>query len=163
MVFPSPSHRPRQMYPSKISMPSQHMFNRQQPFHPPSHPTNPIQHIIQSFTTPNTSMTNLATKGIGGLSKTLNHVQQALKMAETITPMVKQYGPMVKNLPAMFKMLKALKDYESSEGDSERNHSELESSNESLEASEEIKQPLQDDRPLNTPAKTGESVPKLYI
>src|SRR5690625_3100986 len=69
----------------------------------------PSRNNIQSKVQP------LVTKGVGGLSKTLNNVQQVLNVVQSTTPIVQQYGPMVKNIPAMYKMIKAFKDLESTD------------------------------------------------
>ncbi|MEN1969412.1 VrrA/YqfQ family protein [Lentibacillus sp. N15] len=53
----------------------------------------------------------------GGLTNTLNNVQQVLKVVQQTAPVVQQYGPMVKNIPAMFRMMKAFNDSESDDED----------------------------------------------
>ncbi|QGS68794.1 hypothetical protein CV093_10950 [Oceanobacillus sp. 143] len=59
----------------------------------------------------------IASKGAGGLSSTLNNVQQVLKVVQSTAPLVQEYGPMVKNLPAMYRMMKAFKNFNLTEDD----------------------------------------------
>src|SRR5699024_5976059 len=113
---------------------------------------------------PNTSDMKLATRGMGGLSITSNHVQKPLKMAETITPIVKLYGPMVKNVPSMFIMLKALKDFESTESESESNLPEINSSDDVQKKDVEEEIPyIENNERTNIHENKGASIPKLYI
>src|SRR5699024_1473941 len=124
IVFPPQLQHIKHTYPENMPMSNHHLFKHGRRLQPTTH-TNPIKNMLQSIRAQNTSVMNLATRGMGSLSKTLNHVQQALKMAETITPIVKQYGAMVKNIPSMFKMVKALKVFESTESESESNLPEI--------------------------------------
>lgn len=78
----------------------------------PFHSVPPYGYPISPQTS---SFTSLATKGIGGLSKTLTNVQQVLQAIQYATPMIQQYGPMIKNLPMMYQMLKAFKEMENEE------------------------------------------------
>src|SRR5690625_3123067 len=82
-------------------------------------PTQGAGNIIEQFKQAKPALTDIASKGIGGMSKTLNNVQQVLRVVETTAPLIRQYGPLVKNLPAMLKMMKALYDADNFEtGDS---------------------------------------------
>src|SRR5699024_10240183 len=146
-----------------MPMSNHHLFNHGRRFQPTTH-TNPIQNMLQSIGAPNTSVMNLATRGTGRLYKTVNHVQQALKMAETITKIVKQYGLKVKNITYKIKMLKALKDYESTESESEINLPEITSFDDvqKKDVEEEIPH-IENNERTNKHENKGASIPKLYI
>jgi len=97
------------------------------------------------------------TKGIGGFAKSLDNLQQVLRMVETTTPFIREYGPMIKNLPAMYRMMKAFKDIEK-EPEEKDVHVEKE------ESKKVIISPEIDPKSQNIPPKSkGLSKPKLYI
>src|SRR5699024_3157783 len=159
MVFPPQLQHIKHTYPRNMPMSNHHLFNHGRRFQPTTH-TNPIQNMLQSIGAPNTSVMNLATRGMAGLSKTLNHVQQALKMAETITPTVKKYGPMVKNIPCKLKMLKALKDFERTESESESNPPEITSSDDVQKKDREEEIPyIQNNARTHNHENKGASIP----
>jgi YqfQ-like protein len=116
---------------------------------------NPIAGIMQQFMGQNQNIGHMATKGVDGLSKTLNGVQQFLRVVDTAAPIVKQYGPLVRNLPAMYRMMKAFKDIDGTDEESQT----LESiSLESLSSSSESYHESSVKR-----TREGESIPKLFI
>lgn len=100
--------------------------------------------------------------GIGGLAKTLDNVQQVLKMVETTTPFIQEYGPMIKNLPSMYRMMKAFKNIDNLVEEPE---------NEKGKDIEEKISPVRDNTKRDntkkdvqsTVAKKGISTPKLFI
>src|SRR5699024_2589699 len=99
----------------------------QQPQHYIQNPQD-TGNILTRLNQAKPALTEISTKGIGGISKTLNNIQQELKVVETTTTLIQQYGPMVKNLPAMLKMIKAL---------NETNIENNESMNESIDLQED--------------------------
>lgn len=116
---------------------------------------NNISGMLQKFIGPNQNIGQMATRGVDGISKTLNGVQQILRVVDTAAPIVKQYGPIVRNIPAMYRMMKAFKsiDDNDTETKSEQESQELESLTSSsfhLEEESSIK-------------RDGQSTPKLYI
>ena len=120
--------------------------------------SNPITGMLQQFMGQNQNVGQMATKGVDGLSKTLNGVQQMLRVVDTAAPIVKQYGPLVRNLPAMYRMMKAFKDLEST-GES-KDSGELESlSLESFSSSE----PHYESESSVKRTKDGQSIPKLFF
>ncbi|WP_053071844.1 VrrA/YqfQ family protein [Ornithinibacillus contaminans] len=118
---------------------------------------NNIVSMVQQFLSPNTNVTQVATKGVEGISRTLNGVQQVLRVVDTAAPMVKQYGPLVRNLPAMYRMMKAFKDIDTENEDSEIESETAESVDNSPNAIYE-----QDERPIRRSGQ-GQSTPKLFI
>src|SRR5690625_2003681 len=98
MIFPT--RQPPNQFNHIHHVPMNRMINR-----PPANPSG-IQQLIQRFTNPNAGGTSLTTKGINGISNTLNNVQQVLKVIQSATPNVQVYGPLIKNLPVMYKMYK---------------------------------------------------------
>ncbi|HLR51336.1 MAG TPA: VrrA/YqfQ family protein [Candidatus Avamphibacillus sp.] len=161
MVFPPPqSVRPINISPNHF--PAQN-FNQS---HLSNLPGNAPQGKI--------SLSNLANKGIGGLSKTLTNVQQVLKVVESTAPLIEQYGPMVKNLPAIFKMIKSLKEFEDMDEEAEGsdlfesstfNNEELSSdwSESFLNNEEEESISIGDDEENIKEKSNGQSIPKLFI
>ena len=106
-------------------------------------------------------LTELAGKGMDGLSKTLTNVQQVLHVIQSTAPVVQEYGPMIKNLPAMYRMMKAFKEIDKEE----------ETTTESLKEkdTDTIKNKINKDdeiKPKSIPTNiktNGQSTPKLYI
>ncbi|WP_052345793.1 VrrA/YqfQ family protein [Paucisalibacillus sp. EB02] len=116
---------------------------------------NPIAGMLQQFMGQNQNIGHMATKGVDGLSKTLNGVQQFLRVVDTAAPIVKQYGPLVRNLPAMYRMMKAFKDVDGTEVES----GVIESTSvESLSSSSET----YDESSVKRTGE-GQSTPKLFI
>src|SRR5690625_906653 len=122
MVFPPLSNQ-------NIGL-TQFYSNRNMLQQPPHYIQNPQDtgNILTRFNQAKPALTEMATKGIGGMSKTLNNIQQVLKVVETTAPLIQQYGPLVKNLPVMLKMIKAL---------NETNIENNESMNESIDSQED--------------------------
>lgn len=180
MIFPPPRQSQNFLRPSgrNFMMPNRGFQNM------PSQGN--IGGILQRFLGSNQSQNigQMASKGFGGISKTLNSVQQVLRVVDTAAPIVKQYGPMVRNLPAMYRMMKAFKNMESTNTDSD---SENDNDNETKEASSNkesidigIESDILDSYESNsssesntyrqheqkTPKRSttnGESTPKLFI
>lgn len=164
MVFPP--HRARQVprlnqinsINNRFQSPTQHY-----------HPTQGSRNVLNQIKHAKPALTEMASKGIGGISKTLTNVQQVLKVVETTAPLVQQYGPFVKNLPAMLKMLKAF-----NESDSQIESEHL---NESVDLNQEIKsteyispeKEFDSGNDENIESKSedieyrGQSTPKLFI
>lgn len=153
MVFPV-QHRPhqhRQMNPH--SSPSQ-LPSRQDNQPPRNHQ---LQRMIQGITGSNASVGSIATKGVNGLSKTIQNVQQVLNVVQSATPIVQEYGPMVKNLPAMYRMVKAFKDIEDTPEDVEQNNSsDIEKTNHTENKPSYLKSERGSD-------PGGQSTPKLFF
>lgn len=128
-----------------------------------------LQRLFQSQASPVSSLT----KGAGGLSGTLNNVQNVLKMVETTTPIVQKYGPMVRNLPAMYRMMKALKEVEdedenedeidSQDADELAENEEVEDISNTLEAGDPEMDEEENGKNSKKHSNKGQSVPKLYI
>ncbi len=118
---------------------------------------NPITGLLQQFMGPNQHVGQMATKGVDGLSKTLNGVQQFLRVVDTAAPLVKQYGPVVRNLPTMYRMMKAFKNLESADTDIESENIES-SSLRFIESSA-----ISNEESLNNSDRRGQSTPKLFI
>lgn len=122
--------------------------------------------VTQNTSSVKSSISNLATKGVGGLSKTLTNVQQVLKVIESTAPLVEQYGPMVKNLPAMYRMLKTFKEFENMDDSPENDLLPESESSEAPEESIEKSIPsVESDNIIEQkrPRKDGQSTPKLFI
>lgn len=120
-----------------------------------------LQQMIQQLTTPNASLSELAGKSVGGISKALGNLQQVLKVVETTAPIVKQYGPMVKNLPAMYRMLKAFKDIDlEDETETSQQDNSADAAEEPTKQSQ-VQTAVQGDKSNRT--RQGQSIPKLYI
>ncbi|GGM23324.1 hypothetical protein GCM10011351_06410 [Paraliobacillus quinghaiensis] len=137
-----------------------------------------IQGMIQKFL-PNKSVGNPgvgSTGSSGGLSGTLDNIQQILKMSQSVTPLIQQYAPMVKNLPAMLTLLKAFQESDEIDGTTTEDDSKINESVEELE--DEVKQEkvvvneskddlYQIETEAHTPVKKTNryqtSKPKLYI
>lgn len=124
---------------------------------------NPLAGLVQQFlgrSGPNVGQTQnigqMASRGVEGLSKTLNGVQQVLRVVDTATPLVKQYGPLIRNLPAMYRMMKEFNTMESTDTTEESN--ELES----LEH-ESISTKAEDEESPDRRSREGQSTPKLFI
>lgn len=124
---------------------------------------NPLAGLVQQFlgrSGPNVGQTQnvgqMASRGVEGLSKTLNGVQQVLRVVDTATPLVKQYGPLVRNLPAMYRMMKAFNSMESTDAAEESN--ELES----LERESISTNTIDEESPVRR-SREGQSTPKLFI
>lgn len=97
---------------------------------------------------------SIGSNSVGGITKTLDSVQQVLNMVQSSAPFIQEYGPMIKNLPAMYRMMKAFKDIESSEDDT----NQIAYKEDDVNTEPVI--------PEYQPPKTessGESKPKLYI
>ncbi|MBO8155028.1 MAG: hypothetical protein H0Z32_01090 [Bacillaceae bacterium] len=154
---------------------------------------NFLQRLFQGFGSSNTGMPG-GMPGVmpGGMSaggmaggqgaNMLSNIQQALKLAQQVTPIVRQYGPMVKNLPAMIKMLKALNESEDIGDEQEESEDAKEEKDafeskyehdsywesyeeddldhylQSLEVPDEVDQPKRRRR-----SGDGKSTPKLFI
>lgn len=158
MVFPYQQQRQGNNYPNRMNQsPNDFMFpqrnlNRQSVSSPGK---NNIQSMLQRFIQPQSTTANLAGKGAGGLSQTLNNVQQVLKAVQTTTPIIQEYGPMVKNLPAMYRMMKAFKEVENTDNKTAESVSTEIRSEESVEPTIS-----KDSKP---PKTSGHSTPKLFI
>ncbi|MBT2218546.1 hypothetical protein KK120_22415 [Virgibacillus dakarensis] len=106
----------------------------------------------------------LPTQAGGGLTNTLNNVQQVLKMVQSTAPVVQQYGPMVKNIPAMFRMMKALKDTEDEpEESTEDPPKEQDTSSKKEDSGNDKNEKQQPSSQPKTNTKDGESKPMLFI
>ena len=128
------------------------------------HPSTPPSRLPAKTNIPGSLPTNILaspkiTKGIGGFAKSLDNLQQVLRMVETTTPFIREYGPMIKNLPSMYRMMKAFKDIEEEpEEKSEEKDVQKEV------GKKEIISPEIEQKPKNIPTKSkGLSIPKLYI
>lgn len=110
-----------------------------------------IQQMIGNLSNPNSTVGNLATKGLGDISKTLSNVDQVIKVVRSATPIVQEYGPMVKNLPAMYRMVKAFSQVE----DSSENKTDSSTSNQ--------KDPKDSIDEQETTSFRGKSTPRIYI
>lgn len=132
------------------------------PYHHTATPTNPLQQIMGYFSKGNVPGygTSLTTKGIHGLSSTLNNVQQVLRVVQSATPIIQEYGPLIKNLPAMYKMYKAMKDI--NDEDEEKEINELKSETELDQTDVSDQKPIKKQAP-QTDQQKGQSIPKLYI
>lgn len=139
MVYPIRRQRNYQSYPANNMLKNQ------------GSNITPNRNNIQSKVQP------LVTKGVGGLSKTLNNVQQVLNVVQSTTPIVQQYGPMVKNIPAMYKMIKAFKDVESTDDSTPKTKSENEL-NTTKTPSKKV-----ENQSINRSNYKGQSKPKLFI
>jgi len=163
MVFP-----PRQTQSIRpINTPSNHLptqrFNQS---HMSNLPGNAPQGKI--------SLSSLANKGIDGLSKTLNNVQQVLKVVESTAPLIEQYGPMVKNLPAIYKMFKSLKEFEDIDGEGEQSDLSESFSFDNEEVSSDWSESfsnndkeesisVEENEEIIKEKSNGQSIPKLFI
>ncbi|AXI09307.1 hypothetical protein CUC15_10405 [Oceanobacillus zhaokaii] len=116
--------------------------------------------LLQRFLPQQAQAATIASKGAGGLSSTLNNVQQVLKVVQSTAPLVQEYGPMVKNLPAMYRMMKAFKNFNLTEDDTK------------VETKENVEEQAvpSNNTHKNTGIKksptkqgNGQSTPKLYI
>lgn len=145
MVFPV--QPPRNSYPDHRQLPANNQLLPNQRLNAPANRNN-----IKSFLQ-NQSTAGLVNKGMGGLSSTLNNVQQVLNVVQSTAPIVQEYGPMVKNLPAMYRMMKAFKEIDSSDDNLEKdqNHS---SEKENITSNDKISETKKDN---------GLSKPKLFI
>lgn len=103
---------------------------------------NNIKQMVEQFSNSRSTVSSLAGKSVGNISKTLDNVQQVLNVVHSAAPIVQEYGPIVKNIPAMYKMIKALGSVESIEEDTENT------------------KPLLEERPLEV---KGVSTPKLFF
>ena len=137
MVSPFQGRQPtRQPFPPANRQP----YNWGVPYqHGPLTETTPekigIQGMLQKFM-PSKSVGSAS--GSGGISGTLDNIQQILKMSQSVTPLIQQYAPMVKNLPAMLTLLKAFQESDELDETSTVSDSEI---NESVEKPEgEVKQ-----------------------
>jgi hypothetical protein len=120
---------------------------------------NGIQQIIKNFTNSDSGspITNLATKGLGNVSKTLSNVDQVIKVVQSATPIVREYGPMVKNLPAMYRMVKAFSQINDDENDLPKK--ENLQSNKPIVNEESTLEKKEHERP----EVPGRSTPRMYI
>ncbi|WP_176330229.1 VrrA/YqfQ family protein [Oceanobacillus rekensis] len=128
---------------------------------PPGHQRqypNPMERNMRNKRTTmkpsNFNTKSIGSSSVGGITKTLDNVQQVLNMVQSSAPFIQEYGPMIKNLPAMYRMMKAFKEIESSEDDTKQ----IADSDEKNKTEPVI--------PEYQPTKTksiGESKPKLYI
>lgn len=163
MVFPP---RPRnQIYRTNHYQP---MRSHVQSSLPSFNQVRETGNVIDRFNQAKPALTEIASKGIGGMSKTLTNIQQVLKVVETTAPLVQQYGPLVKNLPMMLKMLKAFNEADDVDA------SELADDPISIEQEGEVaKAPSKENlNHLNSevstsempePLSQGQSTPKLFI
>ncbi|WP_099158299.1 VrrA/YqfQ family protein [Virgibacillus ndiopensis] len=155
MVFPI--QRPPNFPVNQMQrMPNNTMFPSQG-FSPPR--GNTIQHMLQRFL-PSQGIQQgaLPARAVGGLSSTINNVQQVLKVVQSTAPVVQQYGPMVKNLPKMYKLMKALKE----DDDDETNIDTESHDNESMDIKVESSYTEEQTKNSNK-SRQGLSKPKLYI
>ncbi|WP_143155584.1 VrrA/YqfQ family protein [Ornithinibacillus halophilus] len=159
MVFPSPRNQ-RFQHPNQFNRAPQNMYFPNRVGGPG--PSNSLPNMIRQLMNPSSSVTDMASKGVGGLSNTLNNVQQVLRVIDNTAPMVKQYGPMVRNLPMMFKMIKAFKDLESSDGESDKSYNESSNIDDLFASSESSAEIEVKDKPQKR-SNNGQSTPKLYI
>jgi hypothetical protein len=150
MIFPTQRQSPQMMHRNDFMFPSRGF--QQMPAR-----NNPVAGIMQQFMGKNQNVGQMATKGFDGLSRTLNGVQQVLRVVDTATPIVKQYGPLVRNLPAMYRMMKAFQDINTTEGEQESG--ELESL--ALESSSRSSESFYESSVKRT--REGQSTPKLFI
>ncbi|WP_010094524.1 VrrA/YqfQ family protein [Ornithinibacillus scapharcae] len=132
------------------------MFPQRQGYPGPARNNN-LGGMLQKFIGQNQNFGQMATRGVDGISKTLNGVQQILRVVDTAAPIVKQYGPIVRNLPTMYRMVKAFKGLENN--DTEEKSGELESQEfESLTSSSSFQ--LAEESSVE---RDGQSTPKLFI
>ncbi|RKQ13905.1 hypothetical protein D8M05_14550 [Oceanobacillus bengalensis] len=140
-------------YPNQRAMPSKNGLQNR----------NAKPNMLSKVLGSESQITNIAGKGVDGLSKTLSGVQQVLNVVQTAAPIVQEYGPMVKNLPAMYRMMKAFKEI-----DTESNETEASVSNEN-EVSENVSiektsvQVEHDEKKVEHTKRSGDSKPKLFI
>jgi hypothetical protein len=128
---------------------------------PPGHQRRHSNPLGKNMRTRNTlqppskfNVKSIGSSSVGGITKTLDSVQQVLNMVQSSAPFIQEYGPMIKNLPAMYRMMKAFKEIESSDDDVKQTEDTEENNNKETVISE------------YQPPKTksiGESKPKLYI
>ncbi|RKQ37613.1 VrrA/YqfQ family protein [Oceanobacillus halophilus] len=105
--------------------------------------------------------TEIASRGAGGLSKTLSNVQQVLHVIQSTAPIIQEYGPMVKNLPAMYRMMKAFKELDDDEPSEDTEEvKEIESTDFEDDTEIENEDINQQEKPRK---RTGQSTPKLFI
>ncbi|WP_188453917.1 VrrA/YqfQ family protein [Virgibacillus oceani] len=162
MVFPiqRPPNFPANQF---QRMPNHPMFPNQDLYGPArGNSGNMIQNMLQRFLPAQGIQqgAGLPARAVGGLSGTINNVQQVLKVVQSTAPIVQQYGPMVKNLPKMYRLMKALKE----DDDDEQNIDTDSQVNESIDLNEESIQI--DDHKVNIKSdksRQGLSKPKLYI
>ncbi|RDW22086.1 VrrA/YqfQ family protein [Oceanobacillus chungangensis] len=116
--------------------------------------------LLQRFLPQQAQAATIASKGAGGLSNTLNNVQQVLKVVQSTAPLVQEYGPMVKNLPAMYRMMKAFKNLDltedSAEDKAEADIEDQTNPSNNTKNTDTI-------RKIPTKKGNGNSKPKLYI
>lgn len=115
-----------------------------------------IQNIPQQRKESRPDIADITSRGKVGLSKTLNNVQQVLKVVETTAPLIQQYGPLVKNLPTM---LSIMKEFNKSEGEEEPKQMNLDEP--AVEVNEN--EPDSSEIPEESGSGDGESTPKLFI
>ncbi|RDW19603.1 hypothetical protein CWR48_07745 [Oceanobacillus arenosus] len=116
--------------------------------------------LLQRFLPQQAQAATIASKGAGGLTNTLNNVQQVLRVVQSTAPLVQEYGPMVKNLPAMYRMMKAFKNFDmTDEGTEEK----TKVSDEKQAVSSKNTQNTDIIERLETKQGSGKSTPKLYI
>ncbi|GAF11993.1 hypothetical protein JCM19046_2552 [Bacillus sp. JCM 19046] len=110
----------------------------------------------------------------GGLNLTtiLNHTQRVMGITQQVAPMVQQYGPFVKNVPTLWKMMRSMKSPKSSsfnqstQAVSNTDQIKEEKTVQTNELATEIPTPTTIStlpKPNKEPARTGMSVPKLYV
>jgi len=140
MLFPSRQQQIRTPYPGQ----------RQARVRLPQNRIKPSNSIVKS--------------GWGGLTKTLDSVQQILNMVQSTAPFIQEYGPMLKNLPAMYRMMKAFKEFENEvEGEAINESKEQKTQAQQKQETEiQIKEKVLPEHPTK-PKKDGKSKPKLYI
>lgn len=114
---------------------------------------NRLTELIQNFSDPQATLTSLANKSVGNISKTLDNVQQILDLMNKTTPIVKKYGPIVKNIPTMYKLVRAINDSDNNESSKEQNE---------ITKNHKISSPAIL-APEQTHSETKQSKPKLYI
>lgn len=114
---------------------------------------NKIQEMIQRFAQPSAGG-GTEERGAGGLSLTLDNVQQVLKVVQSAAPMIQEYGPIVKNIPALYRMMKAMKDVEDTD-DEEETQTHQTIPKESTTTQEKV---AKESKKL-----AGQSTPKLFI
>lgn len=173
MLFPT--QRPQNRYPTMPPYPNHSRFRgapnrlgRNVPLQRAGNPTGGgMKNLLGRFLGSGGQMTNVASQGGGGLSKSLANIQQILNVVQSTAPIIQEYGPMVKNLPAMYRMMKAFKDIEKMDDQSEeKSDNEVENRNETteVELANKFTEKSDEDRINIKKEKTvGQSMPKLYI
>ncbi|WP_085992077.1 VrrA/YqfQ family protein [Oceanobacillus senegalensis] len=164
MLFPT--QRPHERYPMRqnnFMMPQQSQRVRNNPYYRNGGQRSGHQGFLQKMIGMQPNITEAASKGVGGLSKTLTNVQQVLNVVQSTAPIIQEYGPMVKNLPAMYRMMKAFKDIEKMDDHSNETDSQETTTKDDSFESEKSNQSDHNPTEGNKKRSSGQSQPKLYI